>query len=248
MRSTAFTLIELLVVISIIALLIAMLLPAVKKVRESARQTMCASQQHQLHVGEMAFATDHDGRLIRHPDIETPEIWDSGVAHAMYVEDPDAVSFLPYFNNNRDVFFCPSHPVTANDGGAVGWGWPGIEDYVGTRDLIGLTIIHLANLGDEVRSLNPDELIAEWMDDDPQAGLWADNTGVIGGVWLSGNHPSAFYFDASNPNSFGAVPRRVSDVGRNLARLGGDVRYDIFDLEMQQHLLQCCNGLQFISY
>jgi len=58
-----FTLIELLVVISIIAILLALLLPAIKGVRESARITACASNQHQLALGVVSYANDSFGLL-----------------------------------------------------------------------------------------------------------------------------------------------------------------------------------------
>lgn len=53
-----FTLIELLVVISIIALLIAILLPALSKAKESARITQCAASLQQQGVATFAYAND----------------------------------------------------------------------------------------------------------------------------------------------------------------------------------------------
>ena len=61
----AFTLIELLVVISIIALLIAILLPALGAARETARLNQCLANQKQIVTASIAFATDEKkGRLI----------------------------------------------------------------------------------------------------------------------------------------------------------------------------------------
>ena len=57
--TAGFTLIELLVVISIVALLIALLLPSLDSAREVARRVKCLSNERQLFVGLLAFEADH---------------------------------------------------------------------------------------------------------------------------------------------------------------------------------------------
>lgn len=62
-RRPGFTIIELLVAIAIIAILVALLLPAVQSARESARRTECASNLHNLGTAVQNYATTFDERL-----------------------------------------------------------------------------------------------------------------------------------------------------------------------------------------
>lgn len=59
-----FTLIELLVVISIIALLIGLLLPALSAARATARQSVCLSNMRQINIASTTYATDFDGLIV----------------------------------------------------------------------------------------------------------------------------------------------------------------------------------------
>ena len=60
-RRCGFTLIELLVVISIVALLIGMLLPALKKAKETARRAHCLSNLRQILNGLHVYANEAEG-------------------------------------------------------------------------------------------------------------------------------------------------------------------------------------------
>ncbi len=57
----AFTLIELLVVIAIIAILAALLMPALTRARKEAQKTACKNNVHQVGIGLTLFVTDHNG-------------------------------------------------------------------------------------------------------------------------------------------------------------------------------------------
>ena len=66
---TGFTLVELLVVVGVIAVLIALLMPALSKARQQASRLRCMSSLRQLHIGLVCYVNDNDGYIPVAPTI-----------------------------------------------------------------------------------------------------------------------------------------------------------------------------------
>ncbi|HCO95831.1 MAG TPA: hypothetical protein DIU00_18115 [Phycisphaerales bacterium] len=101
-KSKGFTLIELLVVISVIALLLAILLPTVQRVRRQAKAVACQSNLRQWGLAFSIYAGDNNGKLFG-LGIGKPEPDRVVKAFSLYVHDiRDDVALCPTATKVRD--------------------------------------------------------------------------------------------------------------------------------------------------
>jgi len=101
-----FTLVELLVVISIIALLVSILMPALGRAREQARSVECLSNLHRIALSVVFYSDDNDDQMMF--TLFNGQTW----MDYLYVTEDDENAFvLPGSSEKRTRFHCPSEPA-----------------------------------------------------------------------------------------------------------------------------------------
>src|SRR6516165_5740864 len=93
-----FTLIELLIVMSIVAVLVGLLLPAVQGAREAARRMDCLSHLRQIGIGVQQYFDDWNGQFFLHHPFNADvlsEVDDAESFAEIYWED----KIMPYVNS-----------------------------------------------------------------------------------------------------------------------------------------------------
>ena len=107
-RTKGFTLVELLVVVAIIALLISILLPALKGLREMTRRVICQSNQKNIYNGAQAYAQAYNGYYPPQVMGYWQIVWGQTVltSQTWFGMSPPSKNVLAYYGNGAGVYAC----------------------------------------------------------------------------------------------------------------------------------------------
>jgi len=124
---SGFTLVELLVVIAIIVILAGLLLPTLRGAKAAAKQVRCISNEKQLAITWLMYASDNNDALVPNgcndpPNTENPE-WVQGALYyawintnATFIADPRYALFARYVRTTQ-IYLCPTDRPMIEIGG-----------------------------------------------------------------------------------------------------------------------------------
>jgi len=108
-KQKGFTLIELLVVIAIIAILLAIIMPAMRKVKEAAKEISCRSNMRSVGLAVLMYLVDNE-RKLADPRNANRFLWYDSRGNLRKTNDNDAYWGIVYIDYLKDtkIFGCPS--------------------------------------------------------------------------------------------------------------------------------------------
>ena len=236
-HTAGFTLIELLVVISIIALLIALLLPALQKSRDAAMIALCASRQHQLAAGFHTYGADNGGSLppgsAYLPEGHVPNRAVRGSGDFLDVLNPAYVE-------PKEAWYCPAGAFFADTVWSSVTPWtlptPYANCCIGDGDNVYTSYAFMVNawapVGSGPLASNPVyQKIPRHLDDPPDWTLVLDYT-LRCSTTVSGCNPGLGEYRLTNhpgsPEGWGTAsqaPFAVKPQGTNKCSMDGAVRW-----------------------
>jgi len=219
-RQLAFTLIELLVVIAVIAVLAALLFPALASAKERARRTTCKSNLRQFILAIHMYGNEHGDRV---PSGSPTNQTVAGYEYTPVIPRETRQALIEYAGSQK-IIECPSLGKPFNT--AKGWD-VGLYGFVIGYNYLGghartpwptdggrfIPWISPQTLGDN--SSLP--LVADMNDWSPTYGNTFAPHGARGPILRNG--------DFSNSNARGANPKDIGAVGGNVGLLDGSVTW-----------------------